>query len=184
MKITFNKNKEFKNTPQKSLEGAKDFERFYYHSIKKLIHITFGIVQNKSVAEGIVHDILIDIWERRDRIVINVSLESYAIKAAKFKSFDYLKAQVKKEKLAQELLTIQPNFHNNVEETVDVQDLKTEVNLLTKLLPKRCQEVFRLSREKAMSNREIATGLQISEKAVEKHMTKAIKHLRLGLEKT
>ena len=35
-----------------------------------------------------------------------------------------------------------------------------------------------------MSNREIAMGLQISEKAVEKHITKAIKHLRIGLEKS
>ncbi|MEM9361875.1 MAG: RNA polymerase sigma-70 factor [Bacteroidota bacterium] len=186
MKIVFNKNRELKasdNSPKKTIHGAKDFEDFYNKSIKKLIYIAYQIVGDKEIAEGVVHDILIDIWERRKEIVITVSLEAYAIKAVKFKSFDHLKKRLKTEKLQKEILHSNPTFHNNVEEKVNVQELQTKVNHLTNLLPTRCQEVFRLSREKRLSNKEIARGLQISEKAVEKHISKAIRHLRLGLEK-
>ena len=45
-------------------------------------------------------------------------------------------------------------------------------------LPEKCQEVFKLSREYYMSNKEIAQKLNISESTVEKHINKAIKHLR------
>ena len=187
MKLIFKKSGSGKGKDkptQKAIHGTKDFETFYHNSIKKLIHITYKIVGDKDAAESIVHDVLIDIWERRDDITITFSLEAYAIKAAKFKSFDYLKKKIKTEKLQQEVLDLHPNSHNDVEEELYANELKARVRDLTDLLPKRCQEVFRLSREKAMSNREIAKGLQISEKAVEKHMTKAIKHLRLGLEKS
>nr|WP_297911924.1 RNA polymerase sigma-70 factor [uncultured Allomuricauda sp.] len=186
MRITFNKKKntkDFQKLPQQAIQGTEDFEHFYRNSIKKLIHIAYQIVGDKNVAEGIVHDVLIYIWEKRNEIFITVSLEAYAIKAVKFKSFDHLKKRLKKEKLQQEILNSQPDSYNNVEEEVYAEELKTEVGHLTDLLPKRCQEVFRLSREKLMSNREIAKGLQISEKAVEKHMTKAIKQLRIGLQK-
>ncbi|MNT58452.1 RNA polymerase sigma factor [compost metagenome] len=45
-------------------------------------------------------------------------------------------------------------------------------------LPQKCQEVFKLSREYYMSNKEIAIKLGISESTVEKHINKAIRHLR------
>ena len=187
MKIIFKKNKASSppsKAPQKSIRGAKDFEQFYHSSVRKLIHIAYQIVGDKNTAEGIVHEVLTDIWERRKEIVINVSLEAYAIQAAKFKSFDHLKERVKNEHLKQQILSLRQDSHNDVEEAVAGRDLQTKVNHLTSLLPKRCKEVFHLSRVKSMSNREIDMGLQISEKAVEKHITKAIKHLRIGLEKS
>src|SRR5690606_5500718 len=45
-------------------------------------------------------------------------------------------------------------------------------------LPQKCREVFKLSREYYMSNKEIAIKLEISESTVEKHINKAIRHLR------
>ena len=48
-------------------------------------------------------------------------------------------------------------------------------------LPPVCQQVFRLSRFSDLSNREIADELDISVKAVEKHITKAFKVLRESL---
>ncbi len=50
------------------------------------------------------------------------------------------------------------------------------------LLPPKCKEVFLLSRESGMKNKQIAETLGISVKAVEKHITKAIKQIRLALE--
>lgn len=57
-------------------------------------------------------------------------------------------------------------------------DLNAEVRRILDLLPEKCREVFVLSRFHDMKNREIAGALGISEKTVEKHISKALRLFR------
>lgn len=61
------------------------------------------------------------------------------------------------------------------------QKLATLVATIAEL-PPRCREVFTLCRVQGQTHREVAEALGISTKAVEKHITVALKHLaeRLG----
>jgi RNA polymerase sigma factor (sigma-70 family) len=52
---------------------------------------------------------------------------------------------------------------------------------LVETLPAKCKSVFKMSREQGLSNREIASVLLISERAVEHHITKALKTLKANL---
>ncbi len=49
-------------------------------------------------------------------------------------------------------------------------------------LPPRCREVFTLCRVRGLGHREVAESLGISTKAVEKHITVALKHLAVKLQ--
>ena len=48
-------------------------------------------------------------------------------------------------------------------------------------LPRQCRRVFKMSREEGYSNKEIASQLLISERAVEFHITKALAFFRKNL---
>lgn len=48
-------------------------------------------------------------------------------------------------------------------------------------LPEKCKEAFTLSRLKGLKNREIALQMAITEKVVEKHITRALKRFKEGL---
>lgn len=48
-------------------------------------------------------------------------------------------------------------------------------------LPEECRESFRLSREENMTYKQIAEYLGISEKTVEKRISKSLNHFRSGL---
>ncbi|MEM0941318.1 MAG: sigma factor-like helix-turn-helix DNA-binding protein [Bacteroidota bacterium] len=48
-------------------------------------------------------------------------------------------------------------------------------------LPCQCKKVFKLSREKGLWNKEIASTLLISEKTVEYHMKKALTFMKSHL---
>jgi RNA polymerase sigma factor (sigma-70 family) len=48
-------------------------------------------------------------------------------------------------------------------------------------LPEKCRLVFLYSRKEQYTNKEIAAAMQLSEKTVEAHLTKALKHLRVRL---
>src|SRR5690606_12654997 len=61
---------------------------------------------------------------------------------------------------------------------------KEQQELLKELLasmPDNCSETFRLSREEGLTYAQIASQLNISEKTVEKRMTRSLKYLRRGL---
>ena len=54
------------------------------------------------------------------------------------------------------------------------KELEERINLTLDTLPDKCQEVFVLSRINGLKNKEIANFLNISLKAVEKHMSRAL----------
>ncbi|MEM1338360.1 MAG: RNA polymerase sigma-70 factor [Bacteroidota bacterium] len=184
MKITFGKNRNVKAAQEVAggmIRNARDFEHFYNTSAEKLFHVALKIVNDKPIAEGIVHDVFSDIWERRKTLSINVPLEAYAVRAVKFTAFDRLKEKIKKEKANKEISTMTVVSGNPIEEEIHARELQGELAHLVSQLPLRCQEVFRLRREKLMSNKDIATGLNISEKTVERHMTRALHFIKIGL---
>ncbi len=71
---------------------------------------------------------------------------------------------------------------NNIENHIFSQELQKKVIDLIDELPPQCRNVFKMSREKGYTNKEIATELQISVRAVEFHITKALAFLRQHLE--
>ena len=61
-------------------------------------------------------------------------------------------------------------------------ELTANIHSIMGKLPDRCREVFMMSRFQNMKNREIAEALKISEKAVEKHIHKALTVFRKELD--
>jgi RNA polymerase sigma-70 factor (ECF subfamily) len=57
-------------------------------------------------------------------------------------------------------------------------EVRQKVQRVINALPEGTRLVFTLSRFENMSNRDIALQLNVSVKAVEKHMTIALKHIR------
>jgi RNA polymerase sigma-70 factor (ECF subfamily) len=68
--------------------------------------------------------------------------------------------------------------YNQGEHRIKNQELLQELDRYLEKLPKRCQEIFYMSRMDNLSNQEIAGRLGISKRTVENQITKALKHLR------
>ena len=51
-------------------------------------------------------------------------------------------------------------------------------------LPAKCQQIFRMSRQQGLSNRQIAQELNLSEKTIEGQMTIALRKIRAFLGKS
>jgi RNA polymerase sigma-70 factor (ECF subfamily) len=64
---------------------------------------------------------------------------------------------------------------------VSFHELERRIAALVAELPDRCRLVYQLKKEKGYSQKEIASHLQISEKAVEANISRALKALRAGI---
>jgi RNA polymerase sigma-70 factor (ECF subfamily) len=70
---------------------------------------------------------------------------------------------------------------NDGELNIRYQELEKSVDRELEELPRRCKEIFTLSRREQLSNDEIASRLDISKRTVENQLTYALRHLRLSM---
>ncbi len=139
---------------------------------------------DESTAEDLVQDIFLNFWnKKRDNKIDNP--ESYLFISTRNACYNHLK------KLMIERTVFELKSHNDKSEHLYTMDylqeeeikslkerLSDEVNKKIDHLPPRCREVFKLSRNGGLKNREIAKKIGISEKVVEKHITRAFRILR------
>lgn len=145
-----------------------------------LLAIAYRLTQHKEQSEEIVQEVFVSLWRRREEVTI-VSLPSYLATAVKFATLKSIhRTRRQQEIIQQEALESQLQLD---EETVDAKFLKEYLDGIVETMPEKCRLVFRMSRDDQKTNKEISGELDISEKAVEAHITKALKILKGSLRK-
>lgn len=145
-----------------------------------LLAIAYRITHDKDQAEDIVQEVFVSLWHRRKEINI-VSLPNYLATAVKFATFKSLQRKRRQnEILQQETNPLQLQLDD---EAVEAKFLKEYLDGIVEKMPERCRLVFRMSRDEQKTNKEISSELEITEKAVEAHITKALKILKSSLRK-
>lgn len=149
----------------------------YHHD---LCVYTNSLINNHIQAEDIVQNVLIRIWEKRDRLNESISLKSFLYKSVYNEFID----QYRKTKSVLKIEKIYSDCLNNIvdsESEKDTQKLIILVKESIQLLPPKCKQIFELSKRDGLSNIEISEHLDISVKSVEAHVTKGYKTIRKNL---
>ena len=159
------------------------FGQLYDRFWKKLFTAAANKLPDLSEAEDIVQKIFINIWERRSEIQITSSVSSYLAVAVKYHVFKSLDRSFKRKEFADEqaAAVILEVTDNSTQQWLEFQEVKERLAVLVAELPQKCRLVYQLSREQGLSQKQISEALEISEKTVEAHMGKALKHLKGGL---
>ncbi|HNX54010.1 MAG TPA: RNA polymerase sigma-70 factor [Prolixibacteraceae bacterium] len=145
-------------------------------------------VGRKDVAEEIVSDTFLKIWENRASIQINTSIKSYLFQAVYNNSLYYLR-KLKNEAIledyfsntASENIAFSTLADETPEESLVMDDINTRIEEAVAQLPDQQQKAFRLKRFDGRKNAEVAKIMGISVKTVEMHLAKATLTLRKNL---
>lgn len=166
------------------------FEGLYYKYSDRLYNFAFRFVSDEHTAQDIVHEAYGTLWEKFE------GKESDAWQALLFRIVRNRSIDTLRHQSSLRIVSLTDSFRNVCDEglyqmdlAVNDSDRKTIYDELTAnihsimgKLPDRCREVFMMSRFQNMKNREIAEALKISEKAVEKHIHKALTVFRKELD--
>lgn len=156
--------------------GMEDaFIAIYKKYWQQLYGIAYNRINSKQAAEDVVQEVMTSLWYRREELEIQ-NLESWLSAATKYSVFRQMVRYGNKTILplsGESAFSDIPDFDYRLLN----QFIQKEINLL----PEKCRLVFEYSRNFGLSNRQIASNLEISEKSVEKHITKAISKLRIRL---
>lgn len=148
------------------------WRQLYFTCLRKL--------KSKLLAEEIVQNIFLSIWEKRFTVHID-NLEKYLNTAARYQIINCIKTQLIHER-HHSAIKAQITMESNEPETrLLLRELSLAIDKAIGQLPPKTQQVFVLSRFEQRSIKEIASCLGISEKAVEYHITQSIRFLRVSL---
>lgn len=159
-----------------------DFEHIYNMYWEKVFLLCYHSLNNKEIAQDLTQDIFRSLWEKRERLEIKSSIEGYLVQSAKYKVIEYVRSEITNRKYNDTVLKENEVItSNSPEEEYTHSELNFILKRLISTLPQQCKKVFTLSRLKGQTNREIANALEISERAVEYHITKALSFIRKNL---
>jgi RNA polymerase sigma-70 factor (ECF subfamily) len=158
------------------------FEEIYNRYWQKLYEDSFKRLKDREAAQEVIQDFFTSFWINRARLKIRSSLQGYLFSSVKYSVLNYLRAENIRTSYS-EILTLADNSsYNSTEEYLNYKELTKIIGSEVKQLPPKCRSVFELSRNHYKTNKEIAKLLDISEKTVENHLTKALRYLRVNID--
>lgn len=155
------------------------FRKTYFEYYSKLCAYSFQYLANREIVKDVVQDVFCEFWQQMDNIDFSYSTAPLLYRYTHNKSIDYLKTHREYNDIASLVLAF-----NHTEESFEEKELNEMIDKSIDELPEQCRKVWHMSRLQGMKNREIAEELQVSIKAVEKQITKALNHLRKRLAET
>jgi RNA polymerase sigma-70 factor (ECF subfamily) len=160
-------------------KDGQAFENYYKLHYTYFFLCACNYLKDAALAEEIVNDVFITIWQDAGKINIGTSLKSYIYRAVINRSLNALDKNRRVRENQKELSRL-PEGTFELRE-MEENELKIRLYQAIDQLPEQCRKVFRMSRFEELKQQEIADQLGISIKTVKNHITHALKQLTIVL---
>ena len=156
-------------------DSKSAFQLLFHKYYKRLVEFCFYRLRNLDSSKDLVQEIFTNLWISRKKLDPKKSIKSYLYKSATNRLINLSKHSSSKSlTLDDSILVNQKRVNEEIEDKIDIY---TSIEKL----PQKMKTVFMLSRNEGFKYSEIADICNISIKAVEKRMTKALRLLRKSI---
>lgn len=171
-------------------EGSeKAFRLIMDHWYLRLYNFANGYLDHAENTKEVLQDVFLKLWDNRQKLAEQTNLNAYLFTLTRNRCIDLIRRerlmlQFRTDK-QDEYLRLTENFDALSDPILDdlfALELQAEINRAVSGLPEQCRKVFIMSRTNGLKNKEISVSLELSEKTVESHLTKALKTIKLALE--
>ncbi len=165
-------------------DDEKSFSALFKLLYEKLVNFSNHYVQSRELAEEVVSDVFVKLWNNRLDIGSIQSIEAYIYVAVKNQSLNNVKRKphsfIQIDAFNQfDIGKIVDGF--DPERELEVQELVHDIKIAIDSLPAQCKTVFTMIKEDGFKYKEVAEILHISPRTVETQLVRALKRLDLAL---
>ncbi|MFR1240456.1 MAG: RNA polymerase sigma-70 factor [Butyricimonas faecihominis] len=155
----------------------KAFHELFLRFFNYLVVYAMRRVQRRDVAEDIVQEVFVNVWEGDKEFNSYVGFRAFLYNAVANRCMDYLKHQVVEDRYA---AVVMKEEHEWDELDMAEEEMYRELHLVVQELPERSRAVFELHLE-GKKNEEIAQLLALSVLTVKSYKKNAMQYLRKRL---
>lgn len=153
------------------------FEAIYDRYWLRLYGVAFNQIGTREETEDLLQNLFESLWKNRANLKIQC-LSAYLVASVKYLAMAYIKSQINMRKFQEYLIFQEIQKTASAEDILNYTDLQKAVETALKHLPEKTVEIFKMSRFDNKSVREIAESLDLTEKAIEYHITRSLKVLK------
>jgi RNA polymerase sigma-70 factor (ECF subfamily) len=152
------------------------FTRIVHYYYPRLLPFAMKITKTKHTAEEMVQEAFLRLWEKRKDMQRIDHLGPWLFRVTGNLSFTWLKRAAMEGRILQKIVPIETG--NPVEEYLDLRQSTEQLKAAVRQLPEQQRKIFQLSKERGLSNQEIAELLGLSVNTVKNHLSRALQSLR------
>ena len=155
------------------------FEKLYNLYSGKLYNFMMRLSSgNQYMAEEVVQQTFIRLWEVREKVDPTENFVSYPCTIARNLSMNMYQHQTVEYIYTEYLLKSNPDRDHQTEESTDLRFLNDYIDSLAEELPPSRKKIFLLSKRQGYTNKEIAEKMGVSESTVATQLSLAVKFMR------
>lgn len=165
----------------------KTFEIIFKSYYPLLCRYANSIVRDAATAEDLVSDVMARFWEKSAELKIKTSLRSYLLRSVYNTSLNYITryrsrySEIDGETF-KKLASLWPEPDSVMpEDRIMEEELREKLQSVIQELPIECGKIFVMSRIDALSHKEIAERLNISENTVKVQIYRALTKIKKAL---
>jgi RNA polymerase sigma-70 factor (ECF subfamily) len=163
------------------IRNKEDFELLFREYYSSLCGYANTFLKDPAASEEIVQEVMVKIWQNRDRISFSTSVRSYLFSAVRNGCMNLINhLEIRDEYKKWNELS---GYGNELvqEDKLIVSELESAIRKAIDDLPMERRKIFIMSRYDGLTYQEIASKLGISVKTVENQMSSALRKLRTDL---
>ncbi len=154
------------------------YKALYLHFQPWLYQFAYSFIKSHELAEEIVSDVFIRVWQKRAQLSGVENLRLYLYVSTKNHALNYLQKMRRSRSFSLDELSVEiTSIQAGPDQLLITKEMHDRVTLAVNQLPLRCKMIFKLVKEDGLKYREVAELLGISVKTVEAQMTLAVKKL-------
>ena len=163
------------------------FTYFYDKYFRRIQSFSVQFIYDAEEAENLAQEAFLNLWQNRENIESINGIQSFLYTYSKSKCLNLIRHNKVKDKFKNEVLNqkereLDIEVLNSISfDTLELTELERIIQESINELPPKTREVFIKKRFENKKNAEIAEEMQVTLKAVEAHMTKALKILKTKL---
>ncbi|SDL22841.1 RNA polymerase sigma-70 factor, ECF subfamily [Pedobacter sp. ok626] len=150
------------------------YDKYHLQLYRKLLKM----VQVDVIAEELLQDLFMKIWQKRELIDPNQSFKAYLYRIGEHIVCDHFRKLAREIKIERELNLNEIDFSEFNEEGPQTEAVQKVINEAINTLPTQQQTVFKLCKIEGKSYEEVSKLLDISHATINTHISRASKRVK------
>ena len=156
------------------------FAELFNRHWERVYNMVYARIKDRVVTEEMAQEIFMKLWDKRAELAID-NFSAYLYTCVKHRCLNYIESKIARKKHWERYKVFLPVQDDSTSKLIALNDLREALEKGLNKIPQKSKMIFRMNRIEGQSVKQIAGQMNLSEKAIQYHLTRSVRELRLYL---